>query len=662
MRLVSAVPASPAQAPLVGGRWERVRPLAQGGMGEVWVARHAITGRYAALKILDRSAHEGIAERFRREAAVTAELGHPGIVEVLDAGFGEGDHCFYIAMELLDGCTLEERMSDPLASPEEILALLDATLVPLAAAHERRVIHRDLKPANIFVTSGGPSPVKLLDFGIARDTTADGMTMTGTSMGTPSYMSPEQALDARRVTPATDVWAVGVMIYEALSGERPFSGKTSHAVIVAACTEPHLPLVEIVPGLDPKLSALVDRCLSKNPLERPATARELREALAPFVVRMPRASLAPRMPSLRPASSAPPPPRRSFWPLAVLGVGGAVASVGATLVALDAGGLAPLLVGAASMLTGVVAWGRGHREQVRRSIRPAAQRRVPERIAPSLGAAHPTLSLLVFADLAHPSSRRLVRDLRDLAEAFSDDVRISFRCLPGETEVSMRVAEAAHEAFAQRGDEGFWALQELLHRGKRAPSIERLEAHAEAVGLHRHSLRHALRIERHRDAIEADRELAVSLGVHSACAVFLDGSRVHELDRGALALRIERALGRVPSARPSHADTVPGRAHPVGVRYVLVQWRGAEGARSDVQRTKTAALDRARSIQRRASMPESDFAMLGRRFADECHDLGVRPPPELPRWLRKPVASLEVGEVREPFETDRGWVVIERYL
>lgn len=630
-------------------------------MGEVWVARHAVTGRYAALKILDRADHAGIAERFRREAAVTAELGHPGIVEVLDAGFGDGDHSFYIAMELLDGCTLEERMADPLASPEEILSLIDATLVPLAAAHDRRVVHRDLKPANIFVTSGGASPVKLLDFGIARDATAEGMTMTGTSMGTPAYMSPEQALDARRVTPATDVWAIGVMLYEALSGERPFSGQTSHALIVAACTEPHLPLVEIAPGVDPKLSALVDRCLSKNPLERPANARELRKELAPFVTRAAVTSLAPGTPSLRPQSAAPPPAPRPVWPFGVLGVGGAVAAVGATLMAVGAGGLGPLVAGAAGMLAGAVAWRRGDRQEARRSIRPVAQRRASDRVAPSLGAVNPTVSLLAFADLAHPSSRRLVRDLRDLADAFPDELRVSFRCLPEETEVSMRVAEAAHEAFAQKGDEGFWGLQELLHRGKRAPSMERLEAHAETLGLHRHGLRHALRIERHRDAIRADRELADSLGVEGACAVFLDGVRLHELDRGALAARIERALGRAPSGRPSHVDTLPGRLHPVGLRYVLVQWRGAEAARPDVQRSKAAALDRARSIQRRASLPESDFAMLGRRFADECHDLGVKPPSDLPRWIRKSATAMEVGDVSEPLETERGWVVVKRY-
>ncbi len=661
VRLVSVMPAPRREAPLVGGRWERVRPLAEGGMGEVWVARHAVTGRYAALKILDRSSHEGIAERFRREAAVTAELGHPGIVEVLDAGFGDTEQSFYIAMELLDGCTLEERMADPLASPEEILALIDATLVPLAAAHDRRVVHRDLKPANIFVTSGGSSPVKLLDFGIARDTTVEGMTMTGTSMGTPAYMSPEQALDARRVTPATDVWAVGVMLYEALSGERPFSGQTAHGIIVAACTEPHLPLVEIAPGVDPSLSALVDRCLSKNPLERPADARELRRELAPFIVRSALASLAPGTPSLRPTSVAPQPAPRSLWPLAVLGVGGVVTAVGATLMALDVGGLGSLLVGGATLLSGALVWGRGRREQKRRSIRPLVQRRFHDQAAPSLGTNNPTVALLAFADLADPSSRKLIRDLRDLAEVFGDDLRISFRCLPGDTEVSIRVAEAAHEAFAQRGDEGFWGLQELLHRGKRAPSLERLEAHAETLGLHRHGLRHALRIQRHRDTIRADRELADSLGVDTASAVFLDGVRVRELDRGALMARIERALGRAPSARPSHTDTVPGRLHPVGLRYVLVQWRGAEAARPDVQRSKAAALDRAWSIQRRAMLPESHFAMLGRRFADECHDLGVKPPNGLPRWVRKTAAALEIGEVSEPLETERGWAVVRRY-
>lgn len=632
-------------------------------MGEVWVARHAVTGRHVALKILDRGSDEGIAERFRREAAVTAELGHPGIVEVLDAGFGEGDHSFYIAMELLDGCTLEERMADPLASPEEILSLIDATLVPLAAAHDRRVIHRDLKPANVFVTSGGTTPVKLLDFGIARNDRAEGMTMTGTSMGTPSYMSPEQALDSRRVTPATDVWSVGVMLYEALCGERPFSGQTTHGVIVAACTEPHLSLHEVVPGIDPALSRLVDRCLSKNPLERPRNAQALRDELAPFVTRAPTMSMVPDTASLRPRVSRPPVVRTVVpWAWGLLSLGAVATGVGTTLIATGGPGVIPLLSGLALVAAGLLGVRRRPAVERKVSERPGPRRRPDAVQSPAIGCEHPSVSLLAFVDLAEATSRRLIRDLRELVDAYPHDLRVTLKCLPGGSDVSMRVAEAAHEAFGQCGDEGFWGLVELLQRSKRPPSAQRLEAHAETLGIHRHGLRHALRIERHHEAISRDRDLALALGITDGPAILLDGVRIHDLNRSALCATLERALGRVVSARPSHNDTIPRRPQaPMGLRYIVVQWRGVDTARPDVRRSKAAALERARSIQRRASLPESDFGLLAQRFGDKSHDLGMIRVADADRWVRKAASGLGEGQVAEPFETKGGYVVLKRY-
>ena len=262
-------------------------------MARVYVGRHRVTGKPAAIKLLDAGLTDE--DRFLREASATADIGHPDIVDIFDAGRDPETGAFYIAMELLEGETLREHMEDEATTPGQILRLIRRSVVPLCEAHARGFVHRDLKPENIFVV-GERQQVKLLDFGIARRMNASRMTATGTSMGTPHYMSPEQAMDAGKVSAASDVWSVGVMIYEALSGAPPFDGETIHAVIVAACTQDHVPLAERVPEVDPALSELVDRCLAKTPSDRPATAGAL---LAELDRLLPKCSL----PASRPPSN-----------------------------------------------------------------------------------------------------------------------------------------------------------------------------------------------------------------------------------------------------------------------------------------------------------------------------------------------------------------------
>ncbi|NOY90671.1 MAG: serine/threonine protein kinase, partial [Deltaproteobacteria bacterium] len=381
----------------VGERWELVEPLAEGGMGAVWIARHNVTGRRVALKLLERfGADASSVERFRREAAVTTELGHPGIVEVLDAGLDPVEETFFIAMELLEGATLQDKLEDPCSTPAEILGLIHRMLEPLAAAHARGVIHRDMKPANVFIVrdAQGERP-KLLDFGIAKQSGNSRMTATGTAMGTPYYMSPEQALDARRVSAASDIWSVGVIIYEALTGCVPFDGSTPHGVIVAACTEPHTSLLEIAPNMDPALSALVDRCLEKDPAKRPANASILAQELAPLV----RISAVPeaRVPSRAPSEQDPressrvrPRPTDALDPAAPsaapapldlrstgLGLAGAACLGGAIFLAvagslLSLGVVLPSLLGVALLVTAAVL-ARANGERRRHELMAARQ-------------------------------------------------------------------------------------------------------------------------------------------------------------------------------------------------------------------------------------------------------------------------------------------------
>jgi len=262
---------------IVGGRYEVLDHIASGGMGAVYRARHLISDRVVALKVLfEHAAHDLThAERFRREARAAAAIDHPGVVEVLDAGVDDGGLLF-LAMELLEGEHLGTRLTREGTTLADGLSLILHALDPLTAAHARGFVHRDLKPENLFVLHDGS--LRLLDFGIAKPLEGNSATRTGASLGTPYYMAPEQVMSARRVTPAADVWAVGVILYELLTGRLPFEGPTPEAVVVRACTERATPVAEHFDGA-PNLSALVDACLAQEPEERPADAATLRQRL-----------------------------------------------------------------------------------------------------------------------------------------------------------------------------------------------------------------------------------------------------------------------------------------------------------------------------------------------------------------------------------------------
>jgi serine/threonine protein kinase len=263
---------------IVAGRYEIIDRLAAGGMGVVFRARHALSQRIVALKLVHPhvALDPRAAQRFRREASVAAEIGHDGIVQVLDAGV-DHDGALFLAMELLEGESLRDRLCREGTTRGEAIALIDAMLDPLAAAHARGFVHRDLKPENVFVMRG--ERVKLLDFGIAKHLAQESATLTGTAIGTPHYMAPEQVMSAKGATPASDVWSIGVMLYEILSGTPPFTGPTPHAVVVRACVDAHVPIAERAPGIGARLAALIDDVLAKEPADRPRDAAALRDRL-----------------------------------------------------------------------------------------------------------------------------------------------------------------------------------------------------------------------------------------------------------------------------------------------------------------------------------------------------------------------------------------------
>ena len=263
---------------VLGDRYTLLEVLGDGGMGRVYLARDNVLDRQVALKVLrERYADdEGFVERFRREAKNAASLNHPGIVQVYDQGRDE-DGTYYIAMEYVPGSTLKERIVEggPL-DPGEAAGLGSRVADALGVAHARGIVHRDIKPENVLLGASGGA--KVADFGIARAASSETMTETNSVWGTAAYMSPEQ-VGGKRVGPASDLYSLGVVLYEALTGEPPFRGDDPIATAMKHINEPAPHPREANPDVPEALDALVVKLLAKDPEERPAGAGELAEDL-----------------------------------------------------------------------------------------------------------------------------------------------------------------------------------------------------------------------------------------------------------------------------------------------------------------------------------------------------------------------------------------------
>ncbi|MDX6652124.1 MAG: eukaryotic-like serine/threonine-protein kinase [Solirubrobacterales bacterium] len=259
---------------MVDGRYKLVRRLGSGGMADVWCAEDEHLGRTVALKILhERFAQDReFVERFRREASSAAGLQHPNVVGVFDRGEFEGT--YYIAMELLEGESLKQRIARGLSIPEA-LAIIRQILSAARFAHERGIIHRDFKPQNVIISREGKATVT--DFGIAHAGASE-ITQTGSVMGTAHYLSPEQA-QGLPVTAASDLYSTGIILYECLTGHVPFEAESSVAVALKQVSEmPRRPSA-LNPEVSPALDAVVMRALAKDPARRFADADAFRLAL-----------------------------------------------------------------------------------------------------------------------------------------------------------------------------------------------------------------------------------------------------------------------------------------------------------------------------------------------------------------------------------------------
>jgi len=268
---------------LVAGRYRLLRPIGSGGMGTVWAARHELLGRNFAIKIAtlpDRAGPEHRA-RFLREARIVGQLRHPNVVDVADVGDAGADAGLYLAMELLEGQSLAERIATHGSlSPPEALAIISEICRGLEAAHKAGVVHRDIKPENIFLARGATGGVvpKLLDFGVSKGGTEGETlaTLTGQLYGTPAYMSPEQALGETDIDQRTDIWSLGVVLYEMLTATRPFAADSYPALLPLIAEAAPTPLPPTIPH---DVRAIVARCLAKSKDERYPSADALRRAL-----------------------------------------------------------------------------------------------------------------------------------------------------------------------------------------------------------------------------------------------------------------------------------------------------------------------------------------------------------------------------------------------
>jgi serine/threonine-protein kinase len=278
----------PRAGALLAGKYRIEKPLREGGMGAILVARHEVLNQNVAVKVLlaDAARDEASVARFLREAQSAARIQSHHVARVMDAGTLDNGSPFLV-MELLDGCDLGEllKLSGPLPVDEVVDYTIQA-LEGVAQAHACGIVHRDLKPANLYLAlrPDGTNVIKILDFGISK-TTGEGekvKTLTGKAvLGSPAYMSPEQVRNPRTVDGRSDLFSLGVAMYELLTGEIPFDGDGVGEILAAVLERDPIPLRKKRPDVPPALEKVILRCLEKSRDKRYANAAELARALAP---------------------------------------------------------------------------------------------------------------------------------------------------------------------------------------------------------------------------------------------------------------------------------------------------------------------------------------------------------------------------------------------
>jgi serine/threonine protein kinase len=265
------------QGELFGDRYQLQDPIGRGGMATIYRGRDFRTGHVVAIKVLRGiySADPKFVARFQREAEVTSSLHHPNIVQVYD--YGQADDNYYIVMELVEGTDLRRYLrSRGILDTHTAITVAHDVALGLGAAHRRGIVHRGVKPQDVLI--GRDGSIKLADFGIAFVVNAERLTITGATLGTVHYYAPEQA-QGEVVTPAADVYALGNVIYEMLTGRTPFDGDNPVAIAMQHIQDIPIPPSQINPTIPPTLEKIILRCLEKSPDMRFRDGSELARAM-----------------------------------------------------------------------------------------------------------------------------------------------------------------------------------------------------------------------------------------------------------------------------------------------------------------------------------------------------------------------------------------------
>lgn len=309
------------QGEVIAGRYEIIELIGKGGMSSVFKAHDRLLDRIVAIKVLHPhfTEDEEYVERFRREARSVAQLSHPGIVTVIDRGEDAGRQ--YIVFEYVEGENLKQLLerTGPMPVHDALVMALQMARA-LSFAHGRGLIHRDVKPQNVLLNPDGQA--KMTDFGIARSVDVQGVTITGTVLGTSEYIAPEQARGSQ-VDAQTDVYSLGVVLYELLTGGVPYDGDNFVTVALKHVNEPVPNVLERRPDAPPRLALAVERAMAKSPDERYESMDELVEELESNLAELDPATEEATMITRRPVAPRPRPPRRRrglgvLWPIAAV--------------------------------------------------------------------------------------------------------------------------------------------------------------------------------------------------------------------------------------------------------------------------------------------------------------------------------------------------------